>query len=1366
MEKTPAKEQPQQIRVIQLEERNTEDVVYRVEKGTILKFRLSTPLHGHAVELFCNHPTSPLEESFARETYHKVDWVVHKENEETFTSLTTLVSGCFQFYVLKDGKKSGRGYFLVDPVLRIGSNDEVLALDSICCQSFFPKSLGPLSEWKGRLEVAHQSGYNMIHFTPVQELGKSNSSYSISNQLALNPIFGNVKFDDVQKVVNDMKQEWGVLSICDVVFNHTANETPWLKTNPESGYNLVNSPHLRPAYLLDSVLSELSRDISQEKYAERGLPSKINSEDHLNVIRALLKDELLPNLKIQEVFLVNVDELVDNFSKLVDAGQKPNLENLDDPDLKIIQDPTYRRFKSTVDLNLAVKMHFWEKYFVNVVALEEHQSIAQAEKLLASEDAHFVLAHNGWVIGDDPLRNFAEAGSNIYLRRELIVWSDSVKLRFGPGPSYCPFLWDVMKKYVETTATVFHGLRLDNCHSTPIHLAEYLLDAARNVRPDLFVVAELFTNSDRTDNIFVNRLGITSLIRGCYNFLRVRRKFSLLGKFLFAEAMSAGDSHEQGRLVYRYGGLPVGTFVQEPVRPMMPSIAHALMMDQTHDNPSPITKRSVYDVLPTAAMVSMAGCATGSNRGLDEFVPHHIHVVHESRFYSSWSSEDSVKAGVVSKKSGIISAKKVLNKLHMKLGQEGFSEVFVDQMDYDIVAVTRHHPTTHARIVLVTYTAFSYPGCDFHRTGNVKDLAFEGVLEDVLFEARLKPSDPGRGNFPTPSAFEKDGTFINAVQGFECVVKENFPVGESKFVKLEGNTIKINPPSSVTEAVVALRELICKDHLKQTIAPMTFNDLNTTLYKCEEEEKNFSGFGLYNIPNFGTFVYAGLQGIHSTLADVRLRNDTGHPICDNLRAGDCFVQNSSPFVKALSLGSVQCCGLSLSGPLPNLSPNLVGPKPSMIKSVDGHEVQDCGSLCAGLPHFSTGYMRNWGRDTFISLPGLLILTGRHADARNHILAYASVLRHGLIPNLLDRGTNSRYNCRDATWFWLQAIKIYVENVPFGEGILKDRVSRMWPNDFGGAVLDHSVEQSLEDVMHETLQRHFEGISFRERNAGNRIDGHMQDEGFNVVAGVDLETGFVYGGNAFNCGTWMDKMGSSDNAGVRGVPATPRDGSAVELVGLSASVLKFLAEIHSAGKYSHSSVQRTDADGKTITWTLSEWNSKIQKNFESKFWIAENPSDRCHDPHENLINRSGIYKDSYRASSRFCDYQLRPNFLIAMAVAPHLFTPSNAIIALGKAKSILLSELGMRTLDPSDWNYDGNYDNSNDSADRKKSDAIRHVRRVISKHWRYVQASPWKGLPELTNLDGAECWGSCRVQAWSMATMLEVIKDLTELEKHS
>lgn len=75
-------------------------------------------------------------------------------------------------------------------------------------------------------------------------------------------------------------------------------------------------------------------------------------------------------------------------------------------------------------------------------------------------------------------------------------------------------------------------------------------------------------------------------------------------------------------------------------------------------------------------------------------------------------------------------------------------------------------------------------------------------------------------------------------------------------------------------------------------------------------------------------------------------------------------------------------------------------------------------IAAGLPHFSVGWSRCWGRDTFISSDILRIYPNIFREV---ILQFGSALRHGLIPNLLDEGRRPRYNCRDACWWYIRAI---------------------------------------------------------------------------------------------------------------------------------------------------------------------------------------------------------------------------------------------------------------------------------------------------------------------------------------------------------
>ena len=84
--------------------------------------------------------------------------------------------------------------------------------------------------------------------------------------------------------MSSVRDEWGLISICDIVLNHSANETPWLAEHPEATYNLVNSPHLRPAFILDRVVKRLARDIGEGRWLNEGVPKgEVSSAGHLEV---------------------------------------------------------------------------------------------------------------------------------------------------------------------------------------------------------------------------------------------------------------------------------------------------------------------------------------------------------------------------------------------------------------------------------------------------------------------------------------------------------------------------------------------------------------------------------------------------------------------------------------------------------------------------------------------------------------------------------------------------------------------------------------------------------------------------------------------------------------------------------------------------------------------------------------------------------------------------------------------------------------------------------------------------------------------------------------------------------------------------
>lgn len=187
--------------------------------------------------------------------------------------------------------------------------DVALPLDGLVIQSVIAKWMGTLDEWAPHLDIMRERGYNMIHYTPLQQRGESNSPYSIYEQLEFSDdLFektaqGNqtLKTKHMSHMLSKIRQEWGMLGMIDVVLNHTAHNSKWLQEHPEAGYSVASSPHLAGALELDNAFLHLSGSL-----ASLGLPTALRSTDDLDKIMQHIEHELLPALKLYEFYVLDV----------------------------------------------------------------------------------------------------------------------------------------------------------------------------------------------------------------------------------------------------------------------------------------------------------------------------------------------------------------------------------------------------------------------------------------------------------------------------------------------------------------------------------------------------------------------------------------------------------------------------------------------------------------------------------------------------------------------------------------------------------------------------------------------------------------------------------------------------------------------------------------------------------------------------------------------------------------------------------------------------------------------------------------------------------------------------------------------------
>ena len=193
------------------------------------------------------------------------------------------------------------------------------------------------------------------------------------------------------------------------------------------------------------------------------------------------------------------------------------------------------------------------------------------------------------------------------------------------------------------------------------------------------------------------------------------------------------------------------------------------------------------------------------------------------------------------------------------------------------------------------------------------------------------------------------------------------------------------------------------------------------------------------------------------------------------------------------------------------------------------------TILAGFPWFA-----DWGRDAFISLPGLLLATRRFAEAKSVLVTFARAAVNGMIPSRFDDySSKAHFNSVDASLWFINAAFAY----------------------FHASGDRRTFREELLPVIISVINSYQHGTQF---------GIHADDDGL------------IMAGDASTQLTWMD-------AKCGGIAFTPRYGKPVEVNALWYNALMLLSQYLA-----------DNSDSQLLNTTRSRADI-VRQNFCKKFW---------------------------------------------------------------------------------------------------------------------------------------------------------------------